>query len=62
MARDNFESNMAANGYWINDSFVRQNLENVELDAPMNVYTSVRSDTFNNSLRKIEKYINLKIR
>ena len=62
MARDNFESNMVANGYWINDSFVLQNLENVELDAPMNVYTSVRSDTFNNSLRKIEKYINLKIR
>ena len=50
----NFESNMAANGHWINDSSVLENLGNVELDTPMDFDTSVHSDTSNNSLRKME--------
>ena len=51
---------MAANGHSINDSFVLENLGNVELDTPMNFHTSVHSDTSNNSLRKMEKYISEK--
>ena len=51
---------MAANGHSINDSFVLENLENVELDTPMNFHISVHSDTPNNSLRKVEKYISEK--
>ena len=51
---------MAANGHLINDSFVLENLGNVELDTPMNFHTSVHSDTSNNSLRKMEKYISEK--
>ena len=51
---------MAPNGHWINDRFVPENLETVELDAHMKFYTSVRSGTLNNSLRKMEKYINEK--
>ena len=51
---------MAANGHWINDRFVLENLETVELDAHLKFYTSVRSGTLNNSLRKMEKYINEK--
>ena len=51
---------MAANGHWINDRFVLENLETVELDAHMKFYTSVRSGTLNNSLRKMENYINKK--
>ena len=51
---------MAANGHWINDRFVPENLETVELDAHMKFYTRVRSGTLNNSLRKMEKYINEK--
>ena len=51
---------MAANGDSINDSFILENLGNVELDTPMNFHTSVHSDTSNNSLRKMEKYISEK--
>ena len=51
---------MAANGHSINDSFILENLGNVELDTPMNFHTSVHSDTSNNSLRKMEKYISEK--
>ena len=51
---------MAANAHSINDSFVLENLGNVELDTPMNFHTSVHSDTSNNSLRKMEKYISEK--
>ena len=51
---------MAANGHSINDSFVLENLGNVELDTPMNFHTSVHSDTSNNSLRKMEKHISEK--
>ena len=51
----NFESNMAANGHSINDSFVLENVGNVELDTPMNFHTSLHSDTSNNRLRKMEK-------
>ena len=56
----NFESKMAANGHSINDSSVLENLGNVELDTPMNFHTSVHSDTSNNGLRKMEKYISEK--
>ena len=51
---------MAANAHSINDSFVLENLGNVELDTPMNFHTSVHSDTSNNSLRKMEKHISEK--
>ena len=51
---------MAANGHSMNDSSVLENLGNVELDTPMNFDTSVHSDTSNNSLRKMEKYISEK--
>ena len=51
---------MAANGHSINDSSVLENLGNVELDTPMNFHTSVHSDTSNNGLRKMEKYISEK--
>ena len=45
---------MAANGHSINDSFVLENLGNVELDTPMNFHTSVHNDASKNSLRKME--------
>ena len=48
---------MAADGHSINDSFVLKNLGYVELDTPMDFLTSVHSNTSNNSLRKMEKYI-----
>ena len=51
---------MAANDHLINDSFVLENLRNIELDTPMNFHTSAHSDTSNNSLRKMEKYISEK--
>ena len=51
---------MAANGHLINDSSVLENLGKVEVDTPMNFYTSVYSVTSNNSLRKMEKYIRKK--
>ena len=51
----NFESDMAVNGHSISENL--GNLGNVELDTHMNFRTSVHSDTSNNSLRKMEKYI-----
>ena len=45
---------MAANAHSINDSFVLENLGNVELDTPMNFHTSVHNNTSNKSLRKTE--------
>ena len=51
---------MAVNGHAINDSFVLENVGNVELDTPMNFRISIHSDTSNNSLRKMEKYVSEK--
>ena len=56
----NFELNMAAIGHSINDSFVLGNLGNVELDTAINFHNSIHSDTSNNSLRKMKKYISKK--
>ena len=51
---------MAADGQSIDNSFVLENLGNVELDTPMNFHTSVHSNTSSNSLRKTGKYISEK--
>ena len=51
---------MVANGHWIIDSSVLENMGNVKLNTPMNFHTSVHSDTYNNSLRKVENSISKK--
>ena len=55
-----FEPNMATSGHSINGTFVLENLGNVEPDTSTNFHNSVHSDTFNNSLKKMEKFISEK--
>ena len=46
---------MAANGHSINESFVLENLGNVELDTPMNFHNSINSDNLTIAWEKYDE-------